>query len=279
MTNTTSNTNLTNMTPKAIDELLLELWREQDALAYAMNNLLYKATRIDRYTEDNNAAVVHVYLRETKTDRWAPRRRESLYVTRTDFDAAPAEVFTYSDGTTSLNRVNVNNELNEDALAYLADKGMTREDAIHYVSTNDSRAEGFAITQNLDRQEQIKHLIIMINNEFNARGGWSRYFLVTSSNGHIHQSTSCHTCNKGKNATTFALVYHLSGETADRAVEVFGPALCSACYPQAPVESREQGKVTTSLASVYYDEGYDGWLAAKAKADARKAKRDAKVGA
>jgi hypothetical protein len=267
------------MTPKAIDELLLELWREQDALAYAMNNLLYKATRLDNYDDDSDGVVVYLNLRETNTDRWTPTRRETLYVLRTDFDASPFEVITYHDGRTRNSRRNSNNEVNAAAYEYLADKVITAEDAIHFIDKNDTRAEGMAVTENLNRREEIKHLIMMINNEFNARGGWSRYFLVTSSNGHIHQSTSCHTCNKGKNATTFALVYHLSGEAADRAVEVFGPALCSACYPQAPVESREQGKVTTSLASVYYDEGYEGWLRAKAVADARKAKRAAKVGA
>ena len=267
------------MTPKQIDQVLLELLREDGLLEAHTDNLLYKAARLDRYDDSGAGVVVHMYLQRVKTDRWVTPPRESLYVRSTDFNASPAELFTYSDGTTALFRLNHNGEVNADTLAFLADKNMTRREAINLIALEDTRSEGLALKANLDRRAEIKELMKAIDTEFNARGGWSRYFLVTSSNGHIHQSTSCHTCNKGKYATTFALVYHLSGETSDRAVEVFGPALCSACYPQAPVESREQGKVTTSLASVYFDEGYEGWLRAKAVADARKAKRAAKVGA
>ena len=63
--------------------------------------------------------------------------------------------------------------------------------------------------------------------------GWSRFFLVTSSVGHIHSSRSCSTCRP---TTTFGWLPGLSGKTEAEAVEAHGPALCSVCFPSAPVE-------------------------------------------
>lgn len=63
--------------------------------------------------------------------------------------------------------------------------------------------------------------------------GWSRFFLVTSSPGHIHSSMSCSTCYP---TTRYAWLPHLSGKTEEEAVESQGPALCSICFPSAPVE-------------------------------------------
>jgi hypothetical protein len=67
---------------------------------------------------------------------------------------------------------------------------------------------------------------------FNERH-WSRFFLVTSSNGHIHSSMNCSTC---RIRTQFAWLPTLSGLTEKDAVEAHGPLLCSVCYPSAPVE-------------------------------------------
>lgn len=63
--------------------------------------------------------------------------------------------------------------------------------------------------------------------------GWSRFFLVTSSKGHIHRSMSCSTCRW---TTTYGWLPNLSGRTEADCVDEFGPALCSVCYPTAPVE-------------------------------------------
>lgn len=63
--------------------------------------------------------------------------------------------------------------------------------------------------------------------------GWSRFFLVTSSKGHIHRSMNCSTCRP---TTTYGWLPNLSGRTEADCVEEFGPALCSVCYPTAPVE-------------------------------------------
>jgi hypothetical protein len=74
--------------------------------------------------------------------------------------------------------------------------------------------------------------------EFNRRGGWSRFFLVTSSNGHIHSSMNCSTCHV---TTAFAWLPDASGQTMADAIaerDKLGSAaiLCTVCFPDAPVE-------------------------------------------
>ena len=63
--------------------------------------------------------------------------------------------------------------------------------------------------------------------------GWSRFFLVTNTGGHIHSGTNCSTCRWD---TSFAWLPELSGLTEADAVEEYGEILCSICYPSAPVE-------------------------------------------
>ena len=65
------------------------------------------------------------------------------------------------------------------------------------------------------------------------RDRWSRFFLVTNSNGHIHKSRSCATTFP---TTRWAWLPDLSGLTEADAVASQGPRLCSVCFPSAPVE-------------------------------------------
>jgi hypothetical protein len=62
--------------------------------------------------------------------------------------------------------------------------------------------------------------------------GWSRFYLVTNTNGHIHRDMSCSTCYA---STTFRWVTGLSGQTEAEAVAELGEILCSVCFPSAPV--------------------------------------------
>lgn len=110
------------------------------------------------------------------------------------------------------------------------------------------------------------------NSEYRSRP-WNRYFLVTSSDGHIHSSTECSTCNKGVNATGFALVPYLSGSSAEDAVADLGSALCSVCFPDAPVESREQVKISASVALTLAEQGVEAFQQAREKARANAVKR------
>lgn len=104
---------------------------------------------------------------------------------------------------------------------------------------------------------------------------WSRYWLVTSSDGHIHASRHCSTCNKGREPTGFALAAYLSGKTEAEAVADLGPALCSVCYPSAPVESKEQARISSGLALALREHGCEAFRQARAEAAAKASKRAA----
>jgi len=73
-----------------------------------------------------------------------------------------------------------------------------------------------------------------LNREY-LRRPWPRYFLVTSSAGHLHSSTHCSTCRP---TTAFGWWVELSGRTEAQAISELGKladALCSRCFPTAPV--------------------------------------------
>jgi hypothetical protein len=63
--------------------------------------------------------------------------------------------------------------------------------------------------------------------------GWSRFWLVTNTGGHIHSSLNCSTTRP---TTSWAWLTELAGRTEDEAVEEYGAILCTVCYPSAPVE-------------------------------------------
>lgn len=66
-----------------------------------------------------------------------------------------------------------------------------------------------------------------------AQHRWSRFFLVTSSQGHVHSSRDCSTCFS---TTEYGWLPTISGLTEADAVEQEGSILCSVCFPSAPTE-------------------------------------------
>src|SRR5690625_1822535 len=72
--------------------------------------------------------------------------------------------------------------------------------------------------------------------EYRNRGRWSRFFLTQATNGHIHSSMDCSTCNNGTAPTHVASLPELSGQTEQEAVTAQGALLCTTCYPNAPAE-------------------------------------------
>lgn len=89
-----------------------------------------------------------------------------------------------------------------------------------------------AITQAADAIRDARPL----DAEYNRRP-WSRFFLVTSSNGHIHSSMSCSTCNI---RTGYAWLPDASGQTMAQAIAErdkldSAALLCTVCFPDAPV--------------------------------------------
>jgi hypothetical protein len=79
-----------------------------------------------------------------------------------------------------------------------------------------------------------------------AYAGWSRFFLVTSSPGHVHSSMHCSTCRP---TTRFGWMPELSGKSEEAAVEELGPTLCTVCFPSAPTSWTEGKKLTAAQAA------------------------------
>ena len=105
--------------------------------------------------------------------------------------------------------------------------------------------------------------------------GWQRYFLVTSSAGLVHSSTRCHTCNKGRSDTTFALLPSCSGRSHEALVEALGPSLCSVCWPDAPVAWTDEQRLSPAVTAVLLNEGEEAFWKALAEARAKAVKRAA----
>lgn len=72
--------------------------------------------------------------------------------------------------------------------------------------------------------------------EFTARGGWTRAFLATSANGHVHSSMNCSTCNREGKLTRFAWMTDYSGKDETTIVGDAGERACTTCYNSAPVD-------------------------------------------
>lgn len=111
-----------------------------------------------------------------------------------------------------------------------------------------------------------------------AYTGWVRFFLLTSSDGHVHRSMDCSTCNKGRTASTFSPMPFLSGTSVATAVEVLGASLCSVCFPEAPVEMVDAERIPARLARVLFEKGEAAFHAARAEAAAKTAARCAGSG-
>jgi hypothetical protein len=81
-------------------------------------------------------------------------------------------------------------------------------------------------------RDSLRVIIDACNKDWRDNGYWSRFYLVTNTNGHIHSSLSCSTCFHD---TNFAWLTHLSGLDEAGAVQAEGEVLCTICYPSAPV--------------------------------------------
>ena len=117
----------------------------------------------------------------------------------------------------------------------------------------------------------------IVENE-RAYAGWQRFFLVTSSSGLVHSSMHCHTCNKGRKQTTFALIPSFSGRAVDGLVELVGPALCSVCFPAAPVEWTDAVRIPGRIAEYLLSLGEDEFRAELATYKTKQAAKAAKKG-
>lgn len=90
-------------------------------------------------------------------------------------------------------------------------------------------AETEAIVKRTDLQGQIKALDAI----YRAHR-WTRYYFCTNTNGHIHSDERA--CSTLRPTTQMAWHPELSGLTGAEVVAQVGPAMCTVCYPDAPVE-------------------------------------------
>lgn len=82
----------------------------------------------------------------------------------------------------------------------------------------------------------LRTLIHELDMEYIRRGGWTRYFHVTNTNGHIHESMHCSSCLP---TTQYSWRTDLSGLTMEEVVEREAYNACSVCLPIAPAEQRQ----------------------------------------
>jgi len=82
--------------------------------------------------------------------------------------------------------------------------------------------------------------IAAVAHEFARRGGWTRYYLVLNSNGHVHSSTHCTSCFP---TTAYAWLVEQSGMTPEALVELAGESACTDCFPLGPVNTLRRHSV------------------------------------
>lgn len=145
----------------------------------------------------------------------------------------------------------------QDRIDYAAKRGraLHPRDAEHYAKViEDAKAERARL------REEMKPF----EDEFKARGGWDRAYLVPGADGHVHSSTDCSTCNRMGKRTRFMWVTEYSGASEEQIIDAAGSSACTVCYPNAPVE-------TLNRPSRILDPEYEAEKAARA---AEKAERD-----
>lgn len=76
------------------------------------------------------------------------------------------------------------------------------------------------------------------------RRPWTRAWIVTSSDGHVHNTMDCSTCNKQRQKrdgtwsapTAFGWLPEVSGMDEDEIIMLAGEKACTVCYPSAPAD-------------------------------------------
>lgn len=75
--------------------------------------------------------------------------------------------------------------------------------------------------------EALREQVAPLDAEYIRRGHWSRVYLVTNSNGHVHNTTSCRNCYA---STSYYWVTDLSDATDEEVVAQAGARTCLTCY-------------------------------------------------
>jgi hypothetical protein len=138
------------------------------------------------------------------------------------------------------------------------------------------RGQDRFVTQYDEKIAALKDSIAAINIEMHElntvwieEGRWTRAFLVTNSNGHVHNTMDCNTCFP---TTRFEWLTEYSSDDEDTIVALAGELACTVCYPSAPADILNQPATIQSKNRAEKEEA--AAKAAKAKA-ARAAKAKA----
>lgn len=147
----------------------------------------------------------------------------------------------------------------EEALALVAEgvKDLQRHEGNHFGSGMWASYSGLVEPYDkgraervLDGHSELREEVTRIKAEIDslegAYAGWSRFFLVVSSAGHIHSSRSCSSCRP---TTRFGWLPQISGKDEAAAVRECGETLCSVCFPNAPTAWTQGKKLTKAQAS------------------------------
>lgn len=139
------------------------------------------------------------------------------------------------------------------------------------VSRNEEKvAEYEAKIADLRKQkEALREESKKYEDEYERRGRWTRAFIVTNANGHVHSSMDCSTCRL---TTQYAWLTEYSGKDEDEIVSDAGERACTVCYPSAPVEVRE------SATKIFTPQEKEA-KRARAEREAKRAAREAKKAA
>lgn len=89
------------------------------------------------------------------------------------------------------------------------------------------------VDKHLAQARAVEREMEPYDHEFARRGGWTRAFLVSNGDGHVHSSMSCSTCRP---TTQYHWVTELSDHDEAEIVEAAGERACTVCYPSAPVD-------------------------------------------
>lgn len=104
-----------------------------------------------------------------------------------------------------------------------------------------------------------------LNAEFVRRGGWTRYYLVDSHDGHIHRDRAPWRCSR-QVTTRYWWLTEESGRRAEDVVAEAKAQACTICFPWAPVV-KEDGRWIPPVVQA----AREAAAARRAQADAKKA--------
>lgn len=199
---------------------------------------------------------IHSHTGDDITLNAAAPIRPHADLTPADVDAALAILYQERDRIdTRIQLVDATQKRNDNYL----ERGYMDADA-HQKATEKNDAEKAPLEAELER---VQDTIDGYDDEFDARGGWSRFYIVQNGNGHVHSSRYCKSCNP---RTRFGRLYDQSGKDEAGIVEAAGDAACTFCFPTAPVVDRAHPRPNSLMTPEERQEKADRDAAKTAKA-------------